>query len=87
MTGKHHNWQAAWSRLPDGSVKHDSGLVFNLADRDDEDALASDLLVDQSSITAFAANERARGVPQHDLMMRITRLAREAGEWHAQNRQ
>lgn len=80
-------WQTAWSRLPNGSVKHDSGLTFVLADRDDDDALGSDLLVDQSTMPAFEAHERARGVPAHDLWQRAARLAREAGEWHQQNRQ
>ena len=80
-------WQAEWSRLPDGSVRHDSGLTFGIVDRDDDDALASDLMVDQSTVAAFEAHERARGVPAHDLWQRSARLAREAGEWHQQTRQ
>jgi hypothetical protein len=86
MTGKRHRRQGGWSRLPDGSVRHESGLTFLLVDSNDPDALESDLLVDQSSVAAFEAYERARGVPQHDLWQRAARLAREAGEWHQLNR-
>ena len=80
-------WQAAWSRLPDGSVRHETGLTFVLADREGDAALGSDLIVDQATVAAFEAHERARGVPAHDFWQRSARLAREAGEWHQQNRQ
>lgn len=87
MTGKNNNWRFNWERLPDGSIRHKSGLVFVLTDRDDDDALASDLRVHESSLAAFNEREAARGLPKHDLLMRMVRLSREAGEWHIKNRQ
>ena len=28
MTGKHRNWHRAWSRLPNGRLRHISGAEF-----------------------------------------------------------
>lgn len=84
MTGKHHAWQAAWSRLPDGSVRHDSGLTFAPIGASDG---GIDLMATRESLDAWQRYELARGVPLHDLAKRGQRLAREAGEWHKANRQ
>ena len=73
--------------MPDGSVRHDSGLIFAVVHGATEDGRRySDLLASDASMQAFSAHELARGVPIHDLAQRAARLAREAGEWHQQNR-
>ncbi len=84
MTGKHHKWQLNWSRQPDGSVRHTSGLTFEIVDGGDG---YSDLEATDASLDAFQTHELARGVPLHDLAARMQRLAREAGEWHMEHRQ
>ena len=84
MTGKHHTWQNAWSRLPDGSVKHESGLTFAPVGASDG---GIDMNATRESLNAWQSNELARGVSLHDLAKRGQLLAREAGEWHVKNRQ
>ena len=84
MTGKNHKWQSAWSRLPEGSVRHESGLTFAVVPGD---AGGPDLRATRESLDAWQRHELARGVPLHDLAKRGQRLAREAGEWHVKNRQ
>lgn len=81
MTGKHKNWHRAWSRLPNGRIRHDSGAEFILLPGDGfTDAKAS-----PETLGAFQAAELARGVPLHDLAQRLVRLAREALEWSKNN--
>ena len=81
---KHDAWQDAWSRLPDGSVKHESGLTFVPVGASDG---GIDLTATRESLDVWQSHELARGVPLHDLAKRGQRLAREAGEWHVKNRQ
>lgn len=81
MTGKHHNWHRAWSRLPNGNLRHDTGLVFVVS----RGASYTDIEADPSTLDAFQAAEQARGVPFHDLVARMKRLAREAAMWHESN--
>lgn len=81
MPGKHKNWHRAWSRLPDGRLRHISGAVF-VVDRGDG---FTDVRAAKETLGEFQAFELARGVPMHDLAQRLMRLAREAGEWLERN--
>ena len=84
MTGKHYAWQEAWTRLPDGSVKHESGLSFAPVGASDG---GIDMNATSESLGTWQSHELARGVPLDDLAKCGQRLAREAGEWHVKNRQ
>ena len=84
MTSNHYAWQDAWSRLPDGSVKHESGLIFTPVGASDG---GIELTATRESLNVWQSHELARGVSLHDLAKRGQRLAREAGEWHVKNRQ
>lgn len=81
MTGKHHNWHRAWSRLPNGNLCHETGLVFVVTPGDGY----ADIEADPSTLEAFQAAELARGVPFHDLVARMKRLAKEAAMWQERN--
>lgn len=74
MTGKNRNWHRAWTRLPDGRLRHESGIEFEF----DEELGWSTV---DASLVAFHDAETARGVPVHDLAARLIRLAREAAAW------
>lgn len=84
MTGKHHALHDAWSRLPDGSVKHESGLIFAPVGASDG---GIDMNATRESLDAWQTHELAHGVPLDDLAKLAPRLARVAGEWHVKNRQ
>lgn len=73
MTSKHYKWQAQWQRLPNGGIKHSSGLVVEY-----DDALGWQ--TEDASLAIFQASEKARGVPLHDIASRLQRLLREASE-------
>jgi len=77
MTGKHKNWHRAWSRLPNGRLRHISGLEFEVALGDGY----TDVVLEQSTMAEFQRYECARGVPVHDLAIRLRRLCFEANEW------
>ena len=79
MTGKHHNWHRAWSRLPNGRLRHISGAEFVVPRGDG----FTDINAAPETLGEFQSFELARGVPVHDLAQRLIRLAREAGEWLA----
>ena len=81
MTGKHHNWHRAWSRLPNGRLRHISGAEFTLVPGDG----FTDIKAAPETLGEFQNYELARGVPLHDLVQRLQRLAREAGEWLERN--
>ena len=81
MTGKHHNWHRAWTRLPNGRLRHISGVEFTVEPGDG----FTDINTADDTLAEFQAYELARGVPVHDLAQRLTRLAKEAGEWHQLN--
>lgn len=81
MTGKHHNWHRAWSRLPNGRLRHVSGAEFVLIPGEG----FTDVKAAPETLEAYQAHELARGVPLHDLAKRLMRLAREAHEWHRRN--
>jgi hypothetical protein len=83
MTGKHYNWHRAW-RWQDGRLVHDSGAAFAVAQAGDGTV---DISAAPETLGAFKESELARGVPLHDLQQRLTRLAREAGEFAARNPQ
>ena len=72
MTSKHYKWQAQWQRLPNGGIKHSSGLVVEY------DGLGWQ--TEDASLAIFQASEKARGVPLHDIASRLQRLLREASE-------
>lgn len=81
MTGKHRNWHRAWSRLPNGRLRHISGAEFIVVHGDG----FKDINAAPETLGEFQAYELARGVPVHDLAQRLIRLAREAGEWLERN--
>jgi len=81
MTGKHKNWHRAWSRLPNGRLRHSSGAEFVLLPCDG----FTDVKAAPETLAEYQSFELARGVPLHDLAQRLMRLAREAGEWSARN--
>ena len=81
MTRKHHNWHRAWSRLPNGRLRHISGAEFVLVRGDG----FTDVNAAPETLADFQDHELSRGVPLHDLAKRLIRLAREAGEWNARN--
>lgn len=74
MTGKHRGWHKAWQRLPDGRLRHASGVEFTVERGDG----FTDIRVTPETLDAFQAHEAARGVPIHDMARRLLRLAREA---------
>ena len=81
MGGKHRHWHLAWSRLPNGHLRHISGAEFIVARGDGY----TDINAAPETLGEFQAYELARGVPVHDLAQRLIRLAREAGEWLERN--
>ena len=81
MPRKHKNWHRAWSRLPNGRLRHISGAEFTLVRGDG----FTDVRVAPETLGEYQSFELARGVPVHDLAQRLQRLCREANEWHAQN--
>lgn len=81
MPGKHKNWHRAWSRLPNGRLRHISGAEFVLLPGDG----FTDVNAAPETLAEYQSFELARGVPLHDMEQRLMRLAREAGEWHARN--
>lgn len=82
MTGKHKNWHRAWSRLPNGRLRHISGAEFVLIPSDGfTDAKAA-----PETLGEYQDFELARGVPLHDMARRLIRLAREANEWNESTR-
>lgn len=72
MTGKHYNWHRRWRWGEGGRLLHDSGLVAEY------DRKLGRWAATQESCEAWAAWERARGVPPHDLTARMIRLCKEA---------
>lgn len=81
MPGKHKNWHRAWSRLPNGRLRHISGAEFMVAAGDGY----KDIKAAPETLGEYQNYELARGVPLHDLAQRLMRLAREAGEWLERN--
>ncbi len=81
MTGKHRNWHRAWSRMPNGRLRHISGAEFILWRGDG----FTDVRVAPETLGEYQSFELARGVPVHDLAQRLQRLCREANEWHEKN--
>lgn len=77
MGGKHKNWHRAWSRLPNGRLRHISGAEFTVQRGDGY----TDINAAPETLAEFQAYELARGVPVHDLAARLQRLAREAHDW------
>lgn len=82
MTNKNHRWQANWERLPDGSLRHVSGLVMR-PERGDgfTDFLAAPATL--SALNAWLVDVR-RTAP-HDMQRAAVRLMNEAAEWHRQS--
>ena len=81
MPGKHKNWHRAWSRLPNGRLRHISGAEFILTRGD----AFTDVKAAPETLDEYQAFELARGVPPHDLAQRLMRLGREAADWAARN--
>lgn len=81
MTGKHRNWHRAWSRLPNGRLRHISGAEFVVIQGDGY----KDINAAPETLDEYQRYELARGVPVHDLAQRLMRLAREAGAWLERN--
>lgn len=76
MPSKRYKWQAQWQRLPNGNLKHSSGLIVEY-----DEVLGWQ--TEDASLAIFQASEKARGVPLHDLAARLQRLLREAAELDA----
>jgi hypothetical protein len=77
MSGKHKNWHKGWTRLPNGRLRHISGVEFTVESGEG----FTDINAADDTLAEFQVFELARGVPVHDLAQRLMRLAREAGEW------
>lgn len=77
MSGKNFGWHHGWHRELPAVVMHISGLKINM--------MSEGEFVDNPSIAKFMDYERARGVPDHQMLNRLTRLMREARQWHQQN--
>lgn len=77
MSGKHKNWHKGWTRLPNGRLRHISGVEFTVEPGEG----FNDINAADDTLAEFQAYELARGVPVHDLAQRLMRLAREAGDW------
>lgn len=75
MTGKHRNWHRAWSRLPNGRLRHVSGAEFVVT----SGLGYTDVKAAPETLVEYQDYEQARGVPPHDLAQRLMRLTREAG--------
>jgi hypothetical protein len=81
MTSKHYRWQLNWRRLPNGRLRHVSGLEFTVARGDGY----TDIQAAPDTLDQFEVFEAARGVPVHDRLARLKRLLREAQQWHREN--
>jgi hypothetical protein len=81
MPGKNKNWHRAWSRLPNGRLRHISGAEFIPVRGDGY----TDVKAAPETLGEYQSYELARGVPPHDLAQRLMRLAREVSEWHQRN--
>lgn len=82
MTKKRHRWQANWERLPDGSLRHVSGLVM----RPERGDGFTDFLAVPATLPALSSwLINVRGTAPHDLPIAATRITREAAEWHHGN--
>jgi hypothetical protein len=77
MSGKHKNWHKGWTRLPNGRLRHISGVEFTVELGEG----FTDINAADDTLAEFQAYELSRGVPVHDLAQRLMRLAREAGDW------
>jgi hypothetical protein len=77
MSGKHKNWHKGWTRLPNGRLRHISGVEFTVELGEG----FTDINAADDTLAEFQAYELGRGVPVHDLAQRLMRLAREAGDW------
>ena len=63
MTGKRHNWHRAWSRLPNGRLRHISGAEFVVVSGNG----FKDINAAPETLAEYQAYELARGVPLLDL--------------------
>lgn len=81
MCGKHKNWHRAWTRLPNGRIRHVSGAEFIVV----VGAGFTDINAAAETLGEFQSYELARGVPVHDLAARLIRLAREGGDFLRRN--
>ena len=71
-------WQTAWTRLPDGGLRHCSGLSFNVVN----DATCHDeVRVDLTSLEAWETFELQGGLGLLNLPLRRERLTWEAREF------
>jgi hypothetical protein len=77
MTEKNTNWEKAWTRLPNGRLRHISGVEFTV--ESGEGFIDIDAAPD--TLAEYQRYEFARGVPPDDLAQRLMRLAHEAGDW------
>ena len=74
MSGKHRNWHKNWTRVDDNTLLHSTGLRVLI---ENEQATT-----DEKSIDLFRINEKKRGLPDHDILERASRLLREAADWN-----
>ena len=82
MTGKRHRWQANWERLPDGSLRHVSGLVL----RPERGDGFTDLRASPATLPALNAwLIDVRRTAPHDMQRAAQRIVQEAAQWHREN--
>lgn len=74
-----YQWHKAWTRLSDGRLRHESGLEF-----EHDDVLGWHTC--KNTLDVFQTAELTRGVPLHDIVHRLMRLAKEAGMWSSDPR-
>jgi len=82
VTGRRHRWQANWERLPDGSLRHVSGLVL----RPERGDGFTDLRASHGTLPALNAwLIDVRRTAPHDMQRAAQRIVQEAAQWRREN--
>lgn len=81
MTNKNFGWHKAWGRLPNGRLRHVSGLEYTVKRGDG----FTDINTVDNTLQEYQDFELARGVAPHQMVERILRLNKEAVRWHEAN--
>ena len=81
MTNKNFNWHKAWRLLPNGRLRHVSGLEFTVERGDGY----TDINAADDTLQEYQRYELHRGVAPHQFIERLQRLNKEAALWHQRN--
>lgn len=81
MTTKPPDWRQAWQRLPNGRIRHFSGLEFTVT----RGAAYTDINAADDTLQVYQVFEAARGVPPGVMIEKILKLNKEAARWHQDN--